>query len=99
MNPHEMMIVEDVHKDERFKDNPLVTGEPYISFYAGVPLINEEGIALGSLCVIDQQSRQLTPMQANALQVLAKQVMAKLELRRKVLQLQEINEKLERAEK
>lgn len=51
------LIVPDAFEDERFSDNPLVTGEPKIRFYAGVPLIVEPGVRIGSLCVIDQKPR------------------------------------------
>lgn len=87
--PTELMQVEDAHLDERFKDNPLVTGAPHITFYAGMPLIDHQGHALGSLCVIDQQQRKLTDVQQKALRTLAKQVVDKLELRRKNLELEQ----------
>jgi len=91
---NEIMIVDDARKDERFADNPLVTGSPKIVFYAGVPLINEEGFALGTLCVIDQKKKQLTTEQTIALKVVAKQVVDKLELRRKITDLQIANQEL-----
>jgi GAF domain-containing protein len=76
------LIVKDTLKDPRFADNALVTGEPHIRFYAGVPLINQEGLALGTLCVIDRQPRRLSAVQQKALEALSRQVIALLELRR-----------------
>jgi len=90
----DIMIIDDARKDERFADNPLVTGDPKIVFYAGVPLINEDGYALGSLCVIDRQQKILSDEQVQALKILAKQVIDKLELRRKILALQAANHEL-----
>ena len=75
-------IVRDAAKDRRFADSALVTGEPHIRFYAGIPLINPEGLALGTLCVVDHQPRRLSVAQQKALQALSRQVMALLELRR-----------------
>jgi two-component system sensor histidine kinase VicK len=83
-NPLEIMEIEDAKKDVRFMNNPLVTGQPHIAFYAGVPLVNEDGFAIGSLCVIDSVTRKLTETQRSALKILATQVMAKMELRRKI---------------
>jgi GAF domain-containing protein len=79
---HDPFIVRDATKDRRFADSALVTGEPHIRFYAGIPLINPEGLALGTLCVVDHQPRRLSAVQQKALQALARQVMALLELRR-----------------
>ena len=75
-------IVKDTLKDPRFVDNTLVTGKPHIRFYAGIPLVNQQGLALGTLCVVDRQPRQLSAAQQKALEALARQVMALLELRR-----------------
>ncbi len=92
----DLLVVEDASVDERFQSNPLVTGEPYIRFYAGAPLITPDGHALGSLCVIDYQPRQLSAPQLQGLRVLSRQVVAQLELRLQALQLQMSNENLEK---
>ena len=78
------MIVPDTSHDERFIDNPVVTGDPHIRFYAGAPLISPEGHALGSLCVIDRVPRQLTIDQQDALRTLGRQVMSQMRLRRAI---------------
>lgn len=78
------MIVPDAGADPRFADNPLVTGPPHIRFYAGAPLVSQEGAPLGSLCVIDDKPRAegLTPLQSEGLNVLATAVMRRLRFRR-----------------
>ena len=78
----DLLEVEDARNDERFADNPLVLGAPNIRFYAGAPLINDSGYALGSLCVIDRQPRKLNASQRECLESLARMVMTTLELRR-----------------
>ena len=78
----EPLIVRDALKDDRFDDSALVRDDPHIRFYAGIPLINPEGLALGTLCAIDHRPRQLSVQQQEALHALARQVMALLELRR-----------------
>ena len=90
----DIMIVDDATKDERFAANPLVTGKTKIVFYAGVPLVNEDGFALGSLSVIDHEQKLLTEAQTNALKIIAKQVVTKLELRKKALIIEKTNQDL-----
>ena len=77
----ELFIVPDALKDLRFADNPLVKEEPNIRFYAGMPLTNSEGHAVGTLCVVDRVPRELSPEQEQALKVLAREVMTQIELR------------------
>ena len=77
-----IMVVHDAQADERFRENPLVTGAPNIRFYAGSPLVDGDGHAMGTLCVIDRKPRQLTPEQVDALEKLSRQVVHLLELRR-----------------
>jgi len=80
--PNEVFIIEDARRDERFHDNPLVTGEPYVIFYAGVPLISKNGYPLGTLCVIDDSPKELTEQQIGMLKILSNQVMKLIELRK-----------------
>jgi GAF domain-containing protein len=78
---HQMLVVEDATQDSRFADNPLVTGELGIRFYAGAPLITKDGQALGSLCVIDRKPRELSDQKRTALAALARRVMEAMEYR------------------
>lgn len=83
----EVYEVENALENNLFSDNPLVTGNPDIRFYAGAPLQDVNGIKLGSLCVIDTVPRKLTVEQKNALKLLADQVVLLLHLRKKNLEL------------
>jgi diguanylate cyclase (GGDEF)-like protein/PAS domain S-box-containing protein len=79
----DLFIVEDASIDARFLDNPLVTGDMNIRFYAGVPLHASNGYAVGTLCVLDTVPRTLTDSQKTALLILGRQVKARMELRQK----------------
>ena len=82
-----VMVIPDSTKDERFHDNPLVTGDPHVIFYAGIPLVNPDGFALGTLCVIDEHPREISQEQLRALRGLSNQLMKLLELRKNVIEL------------
>jgi len=79
--PEELLEVEDASQDPRFSAHPLVTGAPRLRFYAGAPLVDSAGHALGTLCVCDRQPRTLQPWQREVLGTLARQVMRLLEAR------------------
>jgi signal transduction histidine kinase/CheY-like chemotaxis protein len=96
------VIVEDATLDARFADNPAVMGGPKVRFYAGVPLTNKDGFALGTLCVVDLITRQMSREQTAALEALSRHVVTHLELRRALIerslaeaQLQDLNRTLE----
>lgn len=91
LNPKQPFIVRNSLEDPRFKDNPLVTSDPHVEFYAGISLVTPEGFALGSLCVIDDHPRDISEQQVEALRALASQVVKLLELRK-------LNFKLKRTE-
>jgi len=80
----DVMVVPDATQDFRFRDDPLVTGDPRIRFYAAAPLITSGGLALGSLCVLDRVPKQLTEQQKATLEVLARQVTCRIELQRQL---------------
>ena len=80
----DVMVVPDALEDERFRANPLVTENPNVRFYAGAPLISQEGHALGTLCVIDRVPRELSPEQKESLRALSRLVVTQMELRRSV---------------
>ena len=84
----EVLEVRDAASDERFAGNPLVTGDPGIRFYAGAPLRSSDGLAVGTLCVIDRSPRQLRPDQTAALEALSRQATSLLELRKATEELQ-----------
>ncbi|HYW67131.1 MAG TPA: GAF domain-containing protein [Candidatus Dormibacteraeota bacterium] len=85
----DLFIVTDTHHDARFRENPMVVGEPHIRFYAGAPLINEDGFALGTLCVIDREPRELDETQKEALKSLSRLALGQMELRQNLRLLKE----------
>ncbi|MEI6948064.1 ATP-binding protein [Paraflavisolibacter sp. H34] len=85
----DVFIVEDAQRDERFWDNSLVTGGPHIRFYAGAPIISEQGHKLGTVCAIDKHPRQLTPTQKEALEKLSRQAAVLLEFKKQNAQLKQ----------
>ncbi len=87
-----LMVVPDATKDARFEENPLVTGNPDIRFYAGMPLSTPGGYKLGTLCVIDNKPRELTPEQVSSLEILGNHVMKLMELRRRNEEMKRLGE-------
>ncbi|RYG39520.1 MAG: histidine kinase, partial [Chitinophagaceae bacterium] len=94
VEPTGVLEVEDARADLRFHENPLVNSDPNIVFYAGISLLTPTGMPLGTLCVIDRVPRTLSAGQLDSLSILAKQVMAQMELRKKVRMLDESNRQL-----
>ncbi len=90
-HPTEVLVVRDAQTDPRFAEFPIVRQAPKVRFYAGAPLVSREGRALGAICVLDTQPRELSATQINHLKTLSRRLMAELELRRK-------NQELEIAE-
>lgn len=95
--PNKIMVVPDARFDERFTDNPFVTNEPRVVFYAGVPLVTDAGYALGTLCIIDNKPRMLNEKQYEALRALSNQVVRLLDLRKKNKELAETKDALEKS--
>lgn len=81
VQPDELLIVPNALEDRRFSNNPLVTSDINIRFYAGTPLVTSDGYAVGTLCAIDRIPRHLTPEQMEALRALGRQVVSQMELR------------------
>ena len=91
--PRMPFLVRDAQKDERFANNPFVTGEPNVRFYFGAPLLVDDKNALGSLCVIDTKPRELDLKQIEALNALSRQVVTMLQIRKDVMELGALIEK------
>jgi len=99
LDPTHTLVVPDARLDPRFHDNPLVTGDPHLAFYAGVPLVNDDGLPLGTLCVLDNEPKKLSGPQLNALSALGDQVMALLELRKSKFEMENMLSQLEEKNK
>lgn len=95
-NPNDIFVVQDAREDNRFHDNPLVTDDPHVIFYAGIPLVSENGLPLGTLCVIDHKPNLLTASQIRSLKALSNQVMNLLELRKNKSLLEQTLKNLEK---
>ncbi len=94
-----LFVVPDTTRDDRFRHNPLVAGDPHLRFYAGALLESSEGLPLGTLCVLDYQPRTISDNQGHALSLLARQVMTLVELRYAARQLALRNRELEAAQR
>ncbi|MEX2455922.1 MAG: GAF domain-containing sensor histidine kinase [Balneolaceae bacterium] len=88
----EILEVQDLSKDDRFKNFSYVKGKPFLRYYLGAPLLTPEGVAIGALCVLDYQPRKLSDRQKEQLQILVNEVMGRLELRKQNKKLKELNE-------
>lgn len=93
--PGEIFVIPDSRKDERFFDNPLVTGNPHVIFYAGIPIVSQTGFALGTLCVIDDKPKNLSQKQIDALRALGNQLSIILEKRRQTAHLEILNQDMQ----
>lgn len=91
----DLFIVPDATKDERFSENPFVTKDPNVRFYAGAPLISPNGFPIGTVCVIDSKPRTLTSKQRNALSALSNQVSRLLQLKSELIKSDAIQRRLE----
>ena len=85
----DLFVIPDAREHKTFRENPSVTGDPHVRFYAGAPLITPDGYALGTLCVVDRVPRTLTADQIEALQALKRQAEMQLELRLNLMELEE----------
>jgi class 3 adenylate cyclase len=95
LQPQDMLVIPNALEDDRFADNPFVTGETNLRFYAGTPLVTPDGFPVGTLCTMDQMPRYLTPEQLQALQRLGRQVIAQMELRLNLRALEQEQQKVE----
>lgn len=90
IHQHNVFIVNDATKDDRFSDNPLVLDDPFIRFYAGAQITTPEGLILGTLCVIDNIPRELTEIQQKALEALAREIIVRFEIKKNLKENQKL---------
>ena len=95
IEPNKILTIKDSTKDSRFFDNPLVVNEPHVVFYAGVPLVSPDGMALGTLCVMDNKPKELDELQLKTLKALSNQVVSLFELRKSKMLLEKFSKDLE----
>jgi len=88
----EALEIKNLSEDLRFKDFSYVTGEPYLRYYLGAPLLSPEGHGIGALCLLDYEERSLSDKEKNQLQILADEVMARLELKKQNEELKRLND-------
>ncbi len=91
LEPDKVLQIPDMLKDARFAGNPVVQHGPKVRYYCGAPLTTNDGSAIGTICVVDDKPRQLTPEQLEALRCLARQAVAQLELREALTRLEQQN--------
>lgn len=96
LEPTKPFIIEDARTDDRFYNNPLTDIEKLVVFYAGIPLIDTNGFALGTLCVIDSKPKKLSDKQIESLKSLANQVVVLFELNKKNKDLQKMQGSLKK---
>ncbi|MBQ0735381.1 sensor histidine kinase [Aquimarina celericrescens] len=96
LEPKKPLIIRDTRKDERFNANEIYLEDKPVIFYAGIPLIDKDGFALGTLCVMDKKPRELSKKQLESLQALARQVIILFELNKKNKDLEKIQAKLKK---
>lgn len=92
IHEHNVFEIPDALHDERFFDNPLVTGAPNIRFYAGAPLVTPYGFAIGTLCAISDKPKKLNKHQLQSLEILSRAVITQMELRKKMSELKKVND-------
>jgi class 3 adenylate cyclase len=93
----ELVTIPDLREDERFSEFPHVAGDPHLRFYCSMPLVTEEGYALGTLCVLDFEPKRLEFEQAQAMRRLSRQVLSQLELRRRLIEYHRTIDELNRS--